>query len=112
MVAVPPILSSTNTVPECPDCLVAVRGERLVANVTCKAFDAKRVNITVGGKNVNVHTLTPAVNIFTSVDFGSNYTVTEEDHMVNVTCRVGYNHNGSDDVIETTNKLYVAGTSF
>jgi len=96
-----PFLSSNKTVSECPKCLVAVRGEPLESYVTCKAPDATRVNIKVGEKNAPVHMFKPG-------GFRPIYTVTDEDHMVIVTCEVG---NDDYDIVKKINKtLYVAGT--
>ena len=97
-----PILSSTHILPECADCLVAVRGEQLDAHVTCKAYDATRANITVGGKKVQVH-----INSTTG-EFLPAYPVTEKDHMGVVMCSVG--NDDVETVQATTKKLYVAGT--
>jgi len=97
-----PILSSNIiSVPEYPNCLVAVRGERLDFYVTCEASDATRANITVGGKKVQVQTST-------SGKFLPFYIVTEEDHMVNVSCSVG--NDDSKIHLGTTKTLYVAGS--
>jgi len=96
-----PILSSTTTLAECPNCLVAVRGERLDAYVTCIASEATRANITVGGKTVQVQKSTPG-------EFLPAYTVTKANHMVNVTCSVG--NDDVEPVLTTSKTLYVAGS--
>jgi len=98
-----PVLSGTYTIPECEDCLVAVRGERIDSYITCHSSDATSANITVGGKNANTLMIT------TGSFRPSLYTATEEDHMAAVTCSVG-----NDDVstaLTTTKTLYVAGRS-
>jgi len=82
---------------------MAVRGERLDVNVTCEASDATRANITVGGKEVQVQKSSTGV-------FMSSYIVTDDDHMVDVTCSVG--NDDVDTVLETTRKLFVAGTNW
>jgi len=80
---------------------VAVKGEPLESYVTCTASDATRANITFGGKKSPVH-------MFSLDGFGSIYTVTDEDHIIIVTCEVG---SDDYDIVKKTNKtLYVAGT--
>ena len=91
----------TETVPGCPDCLVAVRDEPLESNVTCHSSYATRANITVGGKNASAH-------MFTAGGFRSLYIVKEEDHETDVTCSVG--NDDVETVLTTTKTLYVAGT--
>jgi len=105
-VAVPPrepTLSGTYTIPECEDCLVAVKGERIDSYITCHSPHATRANITVGGKDANAL-------MFTTEGFRPTlYTATEEDHMAVVTCSVG--NDDVETVLTTTKTLYVAGIS-
>jgi len=98
-----PALSGTYTIPGCENCLVAVKGERIVSYITCHSSYATHVNITVGGKDANAL-------MFTTGGFRPTlYTAIEEDHMAAVTCGVG-----NDDVetaLTTTKTLYEAGRS-
>ena len=98
-----PVLSGTYTIPECPDCLVAIRGERIDSYFTCHSSDATSANITVGGNNARTLMLT------TGIFRPTLYTAKEEDHMAAATCSVG--NDDVSTVLTTTKSLYVAGSS-